>query len=184
MKPMAKRPSADAWTAARLRWEADPTETFESIAKWMGEQGSPVSRVAASKRAAKEAWARPTNLAQINEQAQLQADAKVSPKPSEVSDETLKKTAEQAAVQVRAAVLELQREDWKLHRESFTLESVVGNFEKGKEAKISAEMLAIRHRGEREAYGMEVKGDGGGKANGLPSVSIRDLTGRKTAMTP
>lgn len=175
---MAKRPSTDTWLAAKQCWEADPTHTFESIAKWMGAQGSPVSRVAVSKRAAKEEWARPKNLAQINEQAQLQADTKVSPKQEHVSGETSKKAVEQAAVQVRAAVLELQRGDWKSHREKFSLEAVAEDFEKGKQAKISAEMLAIRHRGEREAYGMEVKG--GGDGNGLPTATFRDFTGRKT----
>jgi hypothetical protein len=80
---MAKRPSPDAWLSARQRWEADPTETFESIAQWMTASGSPVSRVAVSKRAEKESWARPKNLAQISEQAQLRADEKVTAKLSE-----------------------------------------------------------------------------------------------------
>lgn len=71
---MPKRPTSEMWLAARQQWEANPKENFETIGKSLG-----VSRVAASKRAAKEGWARPQNLRQILERAQLRADVKVSP---------------------------------------------------------------------------------------------------------
>jgi hypothetical protein len=145
---MAKRPSADSWLAARQRWESDPTQTFESIALQVG-----VSRQAACKRAEKEGWARPANLRQINERAQLQADAKVASKPVEV-DSPSSKTLEQAAVDVRAHVLEKHRTDWISHRALFTLADIAADFDRGKQAKISAEMLLLRQKGEREAYGL------------------------------
>lgn len=143
------RPTKDRWLEARERWESNPTETFESISKWVG-----VSRVAVSKRADKEGWKRPTNLRQIVEKAHLQADAKVTPKLSLVTAETAKRT-EQTAVDVRADVLEVHRSEWARHRELFTLEDIQEDFDNGRKAKISAEMLLLRQKGERAAYGLD-----------------------------
>ena len=163
---MAKRPSQDTWLTARQRWEADPTESFESISRVVG-----VSRVAVSKRADKEKWSRPTNLRQINEKAQLQADAKVTPKPSEVSGATAKST-EQAAVDIRADVLEHHRVDWIEHRGMFSLGAIRENFDVGKQAKISAEMLLLRQKGERAAYGMTDADAGDGDKIGRELTDI------------
>lgn len=141
------------WLAARQRWEADPRANFETIGKEMG-----VSRVAVSKHADKEGWARAKNLRQINERAHLEADVKVTPKLSDVSDVT-GKTTEQAAVDVRSDLLVSHRGDWVSHRELFPIADIKADFESGKKAKISAEMLAIRQKGERAAYGLDIAGD-------------------------
>lgn len=146
---MAKRPTSEMWLAARQQWEADPKENFETIGRSLG-----VSRVASSKRASKEGWARPQNLRQIVERAQLQADVKVSPKPLEVSDVT-GKTTEQAAVDIRADVLKTHRQDWHEHRSVFTLLAIADDLDAGKKAKISADMLIVRQKGERAAYGLD-----------------------------
>ncbi len=149
---MAARPTQDAWLAARQRWESDPTETFESISKVVK-----VSRVAVSKKADKEGWQRPVSLHEINQKAQLQADLKVarrvSPERREVTAVT-GKSNEQAAVDVRVRVIETHRADWWLHRDLFPLDKIAEDFEVGKQAKISAEMLMIRQKGERDAYGL------------------------------
>lgn len=161
---MAKRPSPDTWLAARQQWEADPTATFESISLIVG-----VSRAAVSKRADKEGWERPQNLRQIVEKAQLQADAKVTPQLREVAEVTGKST-QQAAVDVRADLLELHRKDWRLHRDLFPLENIAADFDEGKKAKISAEMTLLRQKGERQAYGLD-DGAAGPEADGRRELS-------------
>jgi len=56
---------------------------------------------------------------------------------------------------VRADVLDRHRADWSEHRKLFTLQSIAENFDLGKSAKITAEMLKIRQDGERKAYGFD-----------------------------
>lgn len=151
------RPTADAWADARRRWEADPKENFETIGKSLG-----VSRVAASKRAAKEGWERVQSLRQIVEKAQLQADSKVTAKLSQVTEEERKEATVAQAINKRADVLVQHRGDWEEHRELFPLTEIKQDFEVGKQAKISAEMLMIRQKGERAAYGLDTEEDPGG----------------------
>jgi hypothetical protein len=108
-------------------------------------------------------------LRQIVEKAQLQADAKVTPKLRDVSQVTGKST-EQAAVDVRADLLEAHRTDWKRHRELFTLDKISADFDEGKKAKISAEMTLLRQKGERQAYGLD-DGAAGPEADGRRELS-------------
>lgn len=154
---MATRPSAEAWQIARSTWEADPKQNFETIAKTMG-----VSRVAVSKRAndKDDPWVRVQSMREIVTKAQRRADerevaAKVSADAAKVSGVTTKRASEEAAVDLRADVLERHRSDWVVHRSLFTTDEIKAQFEVGKAAKISAEMLAIRQKGERAAYGIE-----------------------------
>jgi hypothetical protein len=156
---MAKRPTTEDWQAARDRWEADPQETFESISEMMG-----VSRAAVSKKARNPAdpWVRAKGLRELAEKAHQRADerevtAKVTRSDPKVTRETSKKGAEDAAVDIRADVLERHRADWSQHRALFALQSISGDFDAGKTAKISAEMLTLRQRGERAAYGLDIE---------------------------
>ncbi len=166
---MAKRPHHDAWADARLRWEANTNATFESVGKLLG-----VSRAAVSKRAGKEAWSRPESLHQINERAQLRADARQAkrqgrkvanavPSTSKVDDATRKEAVADVAADVRADVLERHRADWAAHRGLFDLALIAKDFEMGKKAKISAEMLLLRQKGEAAAHGLN---DGQSSGNG------------------
>lgn len=163
------RLTQDQWGQARLCWESDPGATFESIATVVG-----VSRVAVSKRAAKEKWERVESLRSINEKAQLLADTKVSTKPDQVSDETRKRLTVAAAIDVRADVLDRHRADWVEHREHFSLSAIATEFEDGKKAKISAEMLLLRQKGERAAYGLDTP-QGDGNANNGPPPPVEDV---------
>ena len=52
-----------------------------------------------------------------------------------------------------AAVVERHKKDWEEHRARFG--EVPPDFEDGKLAKITAEMLRIRHDGERRAWGLD-----------------------------
>jgi hypothetical protein len=159
------RLSRDQWQEARIAWEADPKATFESIGVGYG-----TSRVAVSKQAAKNDWQKVRPLASINEAAHLRADArtveknkpnasgevtpKLSPDP-EVAPRNSKMATVQQAVNVRADIVERHRADWDEHRRHFELGTIAEDFEQGKKAKISAEMLLLRQKGERAAYGLD-----------------------------
>lgn len=146
------RLTSDQWQEARQAWEADPTLTFEGLAERLG-----LSRQAVSKKAKGENWTKVGALRKVAEKAQLQADCKVA----QVAGATAK-NAEQAtfdaSVEIRADVIDRHRSDWAEHRKLFTLKDIKDKFEAGKQAKISAEMLMIRQRGERAAYGLEDTG--------------------------
>lgn len=179
-----KRPSAATWADARLKWESDPRENWESIARWIATQGPAVTRVAVSKRADKEGWARPQNLRDIAQSAHLRADArevaaKVSLEAAKVAAETRAQAVAEVAIDVRADVLERHRQDWNRHRELFTLDAIHDQFEVGKSAKISAEMLTLRQRGERAAYGIE----DAPQANPLESMTDEELQAEKERLS-
>lgn len=57
------------------------------------------------------------------------------------------------AADIKAGVIQSQQADWQIHRETFG-PSTLEEFDRLKCAKISAEMLKIRHEGERKAYGI------------------------------
>ena len=71
-----------------------------------------------------------------------------------------KKTAEilDAVAEKGAGIVRRQQEDWETHRQRFG--SVPADFEDGKLAKITAEMLKIRHDGERTAHHLDEPGSG------------------------
>ena len=68
--------------------------------------------------------------------------------------EILDQAAERGAQLIRQ-----HQQDWEAHRQVFGV--VPTDFESGKHAKISAEMLKIRHDGERTAYGLNEPGTSG-----------------------
>lgn len=142
------RPTKTQWAQARQHWEADASQNWETISKSLG-----VSHQAVSKRAGAEGWQRVQSLRGIAEQAQLKADSKVAQKVAKVAGALAKTTAE-VAVDIRADVLDRHRSDWSQHRKLFGLDAINKDFEAGKKAKISAEMLKIRQQGERDAYGL------------------------------
>ena len=77
-----------------------------------------------------------------------------------------------AAEDLRADVIERHRADWSEHRKLFTLQEIKDDFEQGKAAKISAEMLALRQKGERAAYGLDAV-DGPGPMD--PGRGLSDI---------
>lgn len=171
---MAKRPTQEVWEQARRQWETDPTETFESVAKVVG-----VSRVAVSKKANNPAdpWARPQSMKAIVDRAQRRADArevaaKVSDAAAKVAAETRKESVTEDAIDLRSDVLGRHRTDWSEHRELFPTAAIKADFELGKSAKISAEMLTLRQKGERAAYGLD---ETAGPENSLEQMSDEAL---------
>lgn len=56
-----------------------------------------------------------------------------------------------------ARIVTRHREDWETHHTTFSVGGIAANFELGKSAKISSEMLAIRQKAERIAWNLEDK---------------------------
>lgn len=155
---MSKRQPKEAWEQARIRWESDPVCSHTDIAAPLG-----VSRAAVQKRAANERWTRPQSLREISRKAQLQADAKVAGH-SEVAGKVAGEThpvSQQASVDIRAAVLETHRADWQEHRALFKTPDMKDDVAIGRAGKVAAEVITLRQRGERAAYGLGEGGDGG-----------------------
>lgn len=143
------RLTRDQWAAARIKWEADPKLTFEAVGVLMG-----VSRVAVSKRASSEGWERITDMHTLAQLAHARSDArevtaKVTP---ELSPETI--DARNAAVDLRADVIDRHKADMARHRALHNDEAQAEDLEACKRAKLSIEVLAIRHKVERDAYGL------------------------------
>lgn len=120
-------------------------------------------------RAKKEGWTRVASLSGINERAQFKADAKELGKLGGQLGKPSAKAVE-LAEDIRADVLERHRSDWAEHRQYFKVPEIAADFEKGKSAKISSEMLLIRQRGERAAYGLEDSSPADSKGRELTDV--------------
>lgn len=139
------RLTKDQWSAARIKWESDPAMTDHGLAEILG-----VSKQAVEQQRKKNKWQKAGALQNVNERAQFAAD-----NLAKLGLDKQKADSVNAAVEIRAKLLEQHREDWKEHREQFTLPDIAANFELGKSAKITAEMLKIRQEGERKAYGLD-----------------------------
>ena len=152
------RLTKDQWAQARIRWEADPTLSFEDMAQTLG-----VSKQAVGKRAKDEGWEREPDLKSVGERAQFKADQREANRKvdglidGEIDGKTSKRLSatRELAEDIRADVIERHRADWAEHRIHFKTSEIAENFEIGKSAKISSEMLAIRQKGERAAYGLD-----------------------------
>lgn len=143
------RLTKDQWSAARELWESDSTQTDESIAEKFGVSKSAVVK---TRTQGSDCWKRAGSLQTVQQRAQFAADVK-SNHPSYQGHH--KSATIDAAVEVRATLLSKHRDDWNEHRNLFTLGGIAKNFELGKSAKITAEMLKIRQEGERKAYGLD-----------------------------
>lgn len=168
------RLTADQWHDARQKWEADPTATFESLAPGYG-----VSRQAMSKKAKGDGWSKVGALRKVAERAQLKADGKVAQVAGATSKSDEQATFD-ASVEIRADVIDRHRSDWAEHRKLFPLTEIKATFETGKQAKISAEMVLIRQKGERAAYGLEEAGGG----NTPPGSSAAEVLAALVANLP
>lgn len=142
---MAKRLSKDEWAAARVKWEGDPEATDTSIAAIFG-----ITKQAVEQQRKKNGWQKVGALQNVSERAQFAAD-----NLAKLGLDKLKAEAVDMAVEIRADLLDRHRADWAEHRSHFTIAGIAADFELGKSAKITAEMLKIRQEGERKAYGLD-----------------------------
>lgn len=144
------RLTKDQWSSARIEWESDRSVNDSMIAEKYG-----ISQQAVTKKRTHEQWHRAGVLQNISQRAQIEADARLCQKNGEVVPHNQKADVVDAAIEIRAEVLNRHRDDWNEHRNLFTLGGIAENFELGKSAKITAEMLKIRQEGERKAYGLD-----------------------------
>jgi hypothetical protein len=153
------RLSKDTW--ADVRAEREAGASFPELAAKYG-----VSHQAIQKRAKTEGWGDGTNVAEVIRRKVAEKIARV------VAGSNPQKRAEaiDAAAERRAAVVRMHQAEWEDHRARFG--SVPEDFEAGKLAKISAEMLRIRQDGERKAWGLD-------EASAQPTIVIERSYGSK-----
>lgn len=152
------RLTQDQWETIRAEREAGAS--FPELAAKYG-----VSHQAIQKRAKAEGWGDGRGVGEIIRR-------KVAEKVAGVAAHNPKKRAEaiDAAAERGASIVRRHQADWDEHRARFG--SVPADFEDGKLAKISAEMLRIRQEGERRAWGLD-------EAAGQPAIVIERSYGRK-----
>lgn len=136
--------SAEDWNLARAQFAAG--KSLSAIAR-----GLEVDRSLVSRRAKHENWAETAVEAQI--QIRVRAESMAMGTDTD-SDDALE-SAIQSAAEQSAAVLKRHREEWREHSEQFPLTAIADDFNLGKSAKISAETLSIRQRGERIAWSLD-----------------------------
>lgn len=154
---MSRRLSKDEWATARVMWESDQSATDTSVAGVFG-----VSKQAVEQQRKKNNWQKVGAIQNVSERAQFAAD-----NLSKLGLDKQKASSIDSAVEIRADVIDRHRGDWAEHRKHFTVSSISDDFEMGKKAKITAEMLKIRQEGERKAYGLD-------DVTNAPSTSIAD----------
>jgi hypothetical protein len=153
------RLSKETWSDIRAEREAGAS--FPELAAKYG-----VSHQAIQKRAKAEGWSDGTNVAEVIRRKVAEKVARV------VASSNPQKRAESidAAAEKSASVVRMHQAEWEDHRERFG--SVPEDFESGKLAKISAEMLRIRQDGERRAWGLD-------EASAQPTIVIERSYGSK-----
>lgn len=147
-----RRLTSTEWLEARQSWEADPTLTFEALAERVG-----LTKQAVSKMASKQGWVKSGSLDSINRAAQIRADA--AEVDSQVDQSTTKKPLPESvdqSTELRSRLIQSHRAEWRKHAQMFQLEAIKADYKTvGTAGKISAEMLAIRQKNERIAWGMD-----------------------------
>jgi len=136
------RLTSDQWETIRAEREAGAS--FRELAEKYG-----VSHQAVQKRANNEGW---SDGQDVGEAIRRKVAEKVA---GVVAAANPKKKAEaiDAAADKVASVIDLHKQEWQAHRETFGI--VPPDFETGKTAKISSEILTIRQKGERLAHGLD-----------------------------
>ena len=138
------RLSKEQW--ADVRAEREAGASFPALAAKHG-----VSHQAIQKRAKAEQWGDGTDVADV-------VRRKVAEKVAAVvaADNPQKRAAAiDAAAERSAEVVRTHQREWAEHRTLFPTAAIKAQFELGKSAKISAEMLKIRQAGERIAWGLD-----------------------------
>jgi hypothetical protein len=110
-----------------------------------------VSHQAIQKRAKAEGWGDGSDVADVIRRKVAEKVAKLS-----ATDDPKKKAAAlDAEVDRVAAIVDRHREDWEEHARLFPLTEIKKDYDVGRSAKISAEVLTLRHKGQRTAWSMD-----------------------------
>lgn len=152
------RLTADVWETVRAEREAGAS--FPDLAARFG-----VSHQAIQKRAKAEGWGDGQDVREAVRRKVAEKVARV------VATENPKKKAEaiDRAAEAVADVVRAHQDEWQDHRTLFG--SVPIDFERGKLAKISAETITIRQKGERLAHGIDT-------AEATPTIVIERSFGK------
>ena len=135
------RLSPDQW--AEIRALRETGASFGALAREFG-----ISKTAIMKRAKAEGWGDGSDIAGlVRERAMAKVTGLVA------GSRQKRETAIEHAAETAAAVLQRQRNDWEAHRQRHG--HLPEGFEEAKLAKITAEMLILRQKGERAAWGLD-----------------------------
>lgn len=156
----------DIRAAARSLWQGNPLMTIRQVADEMGIPYATVSKWSKGGDTGNgPRWAKSTK--DMSERAHTAADTyrgKLSDLGPEITGEQQQQAADSAAdetaVELRAKVLERHRKEWNAPR-TISYEAIKEkNFDRMKQAKITAETLKIIQDGERKAWGIDSGPDG------------------------
>jgi hypothetical protein len=149
------RLTADQW--AKVRAERETGASFGELAARYG-----VSKAAVIKASKREGWG---DGSDVGELIRRKVTEKVS---GVVTAETARRKAEiiDAVASEAARIVTRHRDDWEVHHEIFSAEKIAADFNLGKSGKVSAEMLAIRQKAERVAWGLD-------EAENKPDITIQ-----------
>lgn len=153
---MARRLTADEWTAVRKVFETDPRLSFGDLAKKFG-----ISKQSIHAHAKAQGWQRVISLQELHERAQLRADRLVDGKPDDQALAPSRLDGIDEATARRAAVLERHRTEWNMPRKLAYEAAQSRDIEKARLAKTIAESLRNIQEGERKAWGLDA-GEGSG----------------------
>lgn len=147
-----KRLTAEEWRKARLKYESDKRASFADIAAKYG-----VSKAAVGRMALKQKWSKVGALDSISREAHLRADeAEVDGNvDSNVDKKTPTSDSFERATDLRTKLIQAHRAEWRKHAHLFPLEEIKKNVTMGRSGKVSAEMIALRQKAERIAWGMD-----------------------------
>lgn len=154
---MARRLTADEWTAVRKAFETDPRLSFGDLAKKFG-----ISKQSIHAHAKAEGWERVISLQELHERAQLRADRLVDGKPDDQALASSRLDGIDEATARRAAVLERHRTEWNMPRKLAYEAAQSRDIEKARLAKTIAESLRNIQEGERKAWGLDAGEPNGG----------------------
>ena len=136
--------TADQWGEVRAGREAG--RTFPDLAKQFG-----ISYQAIQRRAKRDRWGDGRDVSGI---IRRKVAEKVAGLVAGCNHKEKAEAIENAAVK-GLEIVKRHQDDWKDHHNNFTVKKMADDFELGKRAKICAEVLAIRQKAERAAYGLE-----------------------------
>jgi len=140
--------SKDQWKEARRLWEADAGMSLADVAAMLS-----VSRPAVTQHATKNNWRKASAPIQREELAHAVVDtiAHVAGRQEllDAADAAL-----DLSVATRCAVINRHRNDWAEHRALFPNEALASDPTCARRAKIAAEAIALRQRGECLAHGL------------------------------
>jgi hypothetical protein len=153
------RLSANEWQVIRNRWEKDPRDGYAWL---VNELDLGISVNAVSQKAKRDGWTKLMSGFELAQAANKRADNSLILKQNKeyvhgnVHENVHVTTSDDDSISIRANILTQHRDDWQEHRATFAIGSMAESLEITKIAKMTAEVIKLRHEGERKAYGLDI----------------------------